>query len=344
MTSNLGILFPRKQIRFKSLIGSVVSIDAFNMLYQFLSIIRLPTGIPLLDSKGNVTSHLAGIFYRLINLLESKITPILVFDGFPPNLKRKEILRRKVVRRRYFKEWRKALEQGDLVRAFKKSVMTAKVNSKIICESKKLLSLMGIPYVQAPSEGEAQAAYMTAKGDTYFTASQDYDSLLFGSPRLIRNLAVESRRFYPKKGIFKKLSPELIELEEVLTFLKVDRCQLIDIAILTGTDYNVGVKGIGPLKAHKLIRKYGSLEKVLSNLGIEVKFDIEAVREFYLNPPVTDNYKITVSEPKLKDLRDFLLSKNFNSKRVDRGLERLRLAYNRLDKFKVQRLLYEWFK
>ncbi len=327
MSSNIGVLLPRKRVSLKYLSGRVVAVDALNALYQFLSIIRLPTGMPLRDHLGRITSHLSGLLYRTISLLEANILPIYVFDGKPPRFKHRELVERRRIKERFTKEWIQALIEGDLVKAFKKSVMTAHLTSSMIEEAKHLLSLMGIPWVQAPSEGEAQAAYMAIKGDVWATASQDYDSLLFGTPILVRNLGIESRLYYPKRGVFVKLNPEVIVLSEVLRVLKINRRQLIDIALLIGTDYNEGVKGIGPRKALKLIRLYGSIERVLRIMNLEVDYDVDELRNFFLNPPVTDDYGMKLPGPKLDELSDFLLSRDFNPHRVNRALSRLEIAY-----------------
>ncbi len=343
MSSNIGVLLPRKKISLKYLSGKIIAIDALNALYQFLSIIRLPTGIPLTDRKGRITSHLTGLLYRTISLLEESILPVYVFDGKPPKFKHKEIMERMKIKEKFKIEWIQALREGDMVKAFKKSVMTAHLTTEMIEESKELLNLMGIPWIQAPSEGEAQAAYMAIKRDVYAAASQDYDSILFGAPILIRNLGIESRLYYPKRGIFKKLNPEIIELQEVLNKLKINRKQLIDIALLIGTDYNEGIKGIGPKKALKLIRIYGSIERVLKILKVQVDYDIEELRNFFLNPPVTNNYKIEILKPKINELKEFLLSRDFNPHRVNKALNRLEIAHkSTINIIKTQKEISQW--
>jgi len=343
MSSNIGPLLARKHISLRYLSGRIVAVDALNALYQFLSIIRLPTGLPLMDSHGNITSHLVGLFYRSISLLENGVLPVYVFDGLPPRFKRKELEERRKVKEKFTREWIEALSRGEIEKAFKKSVMTAKVTTSIINEAKYLLNLMGLPWIQAPSEGEAQAAYMARRGDVFASASQDYDSILFGTPILVRNLAIESRQFYPKQGVFKKLHPELISLNETLSNLKITREQLIDIAILIGTDYNEGVKGIGPKKALKLIKTYGSLEKIIRALKIDVDFDINSIRNLYLNPPAIDNYKIVFREPDLNEIKSFLLSKQFNPERVERALTRLEKAFKNIRAMKTsQQELLKW--
>jgi len=92
--------------------GRVVAIDAYNALYQFLAAIRQPDGTPLLDSQGRITSHLSGLFYRTINLVEDGIKPVYVFDGKPPELKAKEIERRRAVKEEAVKNTKKQSKQG----------------------------------------------------------------------------------------------------------------------------------------------------------------------------------------------------------------------------------------
>ncbi|RLE50327.1 MAG: flap endonuclease-1 [Candidatus Methanomethylicota archaeon] len=339
MGVGLSQLVKAKQVSLDHLAGKTVAIDALNAIYQFLAIVRLPNGSLLVSRDGKVTSHIMGLFYRTINLLEHRVKPVYVFDGKPPALKKKELEERAKVKEKFQVEWLEALREGDLVKAFKKSVMTAKVNDEILADSKTLLELMGIPYVQAPSEGEAQAAYMAAKGDVWASASQDFDSLLFGSPRLIRNLTIAGKKYYPKKGIVEELIPEVIELESVLRELGLTREQLVDLAILMGTDYNEGIYGVGPKKALKLVKSYGSAEKVLNTLGLKLDVDLHAVRNIFLNAEVTDGYSLRWREPKFDELRDFLLSLDFNSERVEKGIERLKHAL-RLEK---QSELSKWF-
>ncbi|MDK2783923.1 MAG: flap endonuclease, partial [Thermococcaceae archaeon] len=216
MGVQIGELLPRKELELENLNGKKVAIDAFNAIYQFLSTIRQRDGTPLMDSKGRITSHLSGLFYRTINLMEAGIKPAYVFDGKPPEFKKKELEKRAEYREEAQEKWEEALARGDMEEAKKYAQRASKVNEMLIEDAKKLLELMGIPWVQAPSEGEAQAAYMASKGDVWASASQDYDSLLFGTPRLVRNLTITGKRKLPGKDVYVEVKPELIVLEEVL--------------------------------------------------------------------------------------------------------------------------------
>lgn len=337
-------LIPRVEIDFSYLHGKIIAIDAYNALYQFLSTIRQPDGTPLMDSHGNITSHLNGLLYRTINFLELGIKPVYVFDGKPPEIKHMELLRRQKIKEEALKKYEEALARGDLEAARMYAQRTSKLTSKMVEDAKKLLDLLGIPWVQAPSEGEAQAAYLARKGDAWATASQDYDSLLYGAPRLVRNLTISGKRKLPRKKVYVEIKPELIVLEDVLKSLKITREQLIDIAILIGTDYNPGgVKGVGPKKALRLIRQYGSLEKVLPILG-KVEFPVppEEIKKLFLNPKVTDNYEIKWHMPDEKGLIEFLCDEHdFSRERVKKAIERAKRAIRQLT---TQTSLEAWFR
>jgi len=342
MGVNLSDLVIRKPITLDALQGKVIAIDAYNALYQFLATIRQPDGTPLMDSRGNITSHLSGLLYRTINLLEKGIKPVYVFDGKPPEMKDLEILKRMKIKKEAEKKYEEALKRGDLEAARKYAQRALRLTEPMVRSAKTLLELMGIPYVQAPSEGEAQAAYMTRKGDAWATASQDYDSLLFGAPRLVRNLTISGRRKLPGKDVYVEIKPEIIDLEESLRTLGITREQLIDIAILLGTDYNPdGVKGVGPKRALRLIKTYKSLEKVLPIVNGEFPVDPLEIRKFFLNPSVTDNYVIEWREPDKEGLIKFLCKEHdFSENRVEKAIRRLEKAMRQI---RTQSSLEEWF-
>lgn len=335
MGVDLKDLIPRTPIALESLSGKVIAIDAYNALYQFLSIIRQPDGTPLKDRYGRITSHLSGLLYRTVNLLELGIKPVYVFDGKPPEIKEMEVLRRKKIKEEAVKKYEEALSKGDLKLARTYAQQTAHLTDEMSNEAKKLLDLLGVPWVQAPSEGEAQAAYMTIKGDAYAAASQDYDSLLFGAKRLVRNLTISGKRKLPRKDEYIEIQPELIELDKVLQELKITREQLVEIAILIGTDYNPdGVKGVGPKTALKLIKTYGSLEKALKTLP-EAEFPVDPfeIKKLFLEPQVTSNYKLEWKKPDVKGVLRFLCDeRDFSEDRVMNALNRAIKAYEQYTK------------
>jgi len=295
------------------------------MLYQFLSVIRLPDGSPLKDLRGNITSHLAGLAFRTTRLIaEYRIVPAFVFDGKPPALKADEIEKRDEIRKKYALEWREALEKRDYAKAFSKAVMTARLTKHMVDDAKLLLQLLGIPYLQAPSEAEAQCAYMAMKGDVWAANSRDYDSLLFGAPRLVRYITISGKEFLPSIGVSRKLTPELIELREFLLHHAITREQLVDLAILIGTDFNSGIRGVGPRKALKLIKQYRSLDQLSVDLRTQLPGNYAEIRKIFLKPAVTDHYNLAYENANEEGLLRFLCEEHdFSSNRVEKVIERM---------------------
>jgi len=324
---NLKGLVPKNQVNLQDLAGKSIAIDAYNALYQFLAIIRQPDGTPLKDSTGRVTSHLSGLLYRTSNLVEMGIKVAYVFDGVPPALKEVEIQRRMKMKEEAAVKYEKALAEGKIGEARTYAQATSRLKDYMEQDSKRLLTLMGIPWIQAPSEGEAQAAYMTKKGVTNFCASQDYDSLLFGAPTLIRNVTISGRRKLPRKPVYVEVVPEVVELDKVLTQLGITYEQLVDIGILVGTDYNPeGIRGIGPKTALKLIKEHGSLDELLQTSLKDAKFpvDPQRIRDIFLHPKVTDNYRLEWREPDVEGVVDFLCrERDFSEDRVRKALEKM---------------------
>jgi len=319
-----------QKISLESLSGRAIALDAFNMLYQFITIIRGPDGRPLMDRHGRITSHLSGLFFRTINLLKAGVKPIFVYDGRPPELKRATIEEREERRSEAARLYEQALAEGRLEEAQKYAKQAATLNEFIIESSKRLLRLMGLPVVQAPGEGEAQAAFIARRGDAYASGSQDFDSLLFGSPRLVRNLSIVGRRKLPGRREYVEVEPELILLDKILDELRITREQLIDIAILVGTDYCEGVKGVGPKTALKLIKIHGSAEGALRALGKTLELDPEQIRELFLKPEVSSDYSIEWGEVDYEGVKRMLCDEHdFSEERVEKALGELREAVGR---------------
>jgi flap endonuclease-1 len=340
---DLKDLVPKTVVALENLGGKSIAIDAYNALYQFLAIIRQPDGTPLKDSSGKITSHLSGLLYRTSNLVEMGIKAVYVFDGAPPVLKEVEIKRRMRIKEEATVKYEKALAEGKVEEARSYAQMTSRLKDYMSDDSKTLLALMGIPWIQAPSEGEAQAAYLTKKGDTDYCASQDYDSLLFGAPKLLRNVTISGRRKLPGKPVYIDVVPEVVELETALKTLEITYEQLIDVAILTGTDFNPeGIKGLGPKTALKLVKEHGNLENSLSHIkNAEFPAEPQRIREIFLHPKVTDNYKLEWKEPDMAGVIDFMVrQRDFSEDRVRKALEKMQKG---MDKQKGKTTLEQWF-
>ncbi|HOV51471.1 MAG TPA: flap endonuclease-1 [Methanothrix sp.] len=325
MGVDLGDLLQRKRIEIKGLSGKWVAVDAFNTLYQFLSIIRQKDGTPLMDSQGRITSHLSGLLYRTTNLMEAGIKVAFVFDGEAPSFKAGTLAQRAKVRDEAADAWESARAAGE--DGFKYAQATSRINSEILQDARRLINAMGLPVVQASSEGEAQAAYMAIKGSVDLVGSQDYDSLLFGAPQVVRNLAITGKRKLPGKNIYVDVEPEMIDLEEGLKSLGITRRQLVEIGIMCGTDYNPGLSRVGPKTALKLIREMGDLESILADRGETIE-NFAKIREFFLHPDVTDQYTIKMSRPRIDEIVSFLVDeRDFDLERVEKTVNRLDEVY-----------------
>ncbi len=317
MGVDIGDIASKKTIKIKDFSGSIVSVDAYNILYQFLSSIRQPDGTPLMDDNGNVTSHLSGVFYRTIALLENGIRPVYVFDGKPSPLKNRTIEERRLIKEKSRIELEQAISEGNEERIRSLSSRINYITKDIVEETKTLLGYMGLPYVQAVSEGEAQASAMSRDGIVQGVISQDYDCLLFGAAKVLRNFTFNGRRKLPGRNIYINVSPELIDLQETLEMNKITREQLIDIGILVGTDFNLGLKRIGAKTALNLIRKYGNIKRVLIEKKTTIE-NLDAIKDLFINPPATTDYKIAFNLPDESKIIDFLCNvHSFSPGRVE---------------------------
>ena len=327
MGIQLGPLLETRKISLEELSGQRVAIDGYNVLYQFLTSIRQTDGNLLSDSEGRVTSHLSGILFRFSNLVENGVRLCIVFDGKPPLLKRDVLEERRQRKIKAQIEWEAALEAGDMETARTKAQQTTKLDSKMIEESKKLLDLLGIPWIQAPSEGEAQVAHLLSTGKVDYGASQDFDTVLFGVSKVVRNLTLSGRRKLPKQQKWVEVSPEIIEVEKSFEVLGLTREQLVDVAILMGTDFNNGIDGIGPKKGLKLLQECSNAEKALEKIGKKID-NLDEIRSLFLDHPVED-FDPEWQSPDGSSVISFLCNNySFNKSRVEKALEKYIHARN----------------
>lgn len=345
MGVDIGDLVPRHPTTLEGLGGRVVALDAFNVLYQFLASIRQEDGTPLMDFKGRPTGHLSGLFYRSARLVENGIKPVYVFDGPPPEFKRREIERRQGAKREAESKWREALDYERTEEARKFAQAAGRLTKEMVAESKELLSALGIPCVDAPSEGEAQAAVMVKQGVAYASASQDYDSLLFGSPRLVRNLSITGKRKVPRQDRYILVEPEEIVFEEVLSSLQIGQEQLVLIGLLCGTDFNPGVKGVGPKTALKIVKEHKTLQAVKSYVKSKYSYEFDAeideICGFFLNPPSSKPAPMRFGSPDFEAVRKMLVEDHdFSEERVDRVLSEMEKT---LREKGAQKKMSDWF-
>ncbi len=303
--------------------GKAVAIDGYNSLYQFLASIRQRDGTPLMDSKMRVTSHLSGAFQRTASLLEQGIKPVYVFDGKPNPLKASTLADRRQRKEIAKEQWKEALEAGDMETARTKAQQTSKLTREMVGQAKQLFDYMGVPWVDAPEEGEAQASHMARKGDVDAAASQDFDSLLFGAPLLVRNMTLAGRRKMPRRNVYIDVVPEEISLQETLDKLEINLEQLVDIGVIMGTDFNDGVKGIGPKKGLKYVKEHGSGRAVIEALNLDLP-GFDNIRRIFLEPNVTDDYSLEWKSMDPVAIEDFLCDDfEFSRPRIQSTLNKI---------------------
>jgi flap endonuclease-1 len=269
-----------QQLPWETLSGRTLAVDGYNALYQFLATIRQADGRLFTDADGRVTSHLVGMLYRTASLLEHGVRPVWVFDGAPPARKSGTLAGRFRVKEKAEAQWQEALAAGDLETARRKASATSRLTREMVAEAIGVLDALGVPSVQAPSEGEAQAAQMAARGQVWASASEDYDSLLFGAPRLVRGLAARGGRTGSSGA-------QVIDRTELLTQLGIDGEELILLGILVGTDYNDGVAGYGPKKALKLVKEHLGWEATVARVGLDPA-EANDVAELFRHPQVAE--------------------------------------------------------
>ena len=340
MGLDLKPLLIREKTKLESFTNKIVAIDAYNAIYQFLAIIRGPEGLHLSDAQGHVTSHITGLFYRNINFLSLGIKPIYVFDGKPPSLKSAEIEHRKQIKKDATVKYERAMSEGKMDDARKYAQQTTSMKDGMVEDSKHLLDLFGIPYIQAPSEGEATAALLTTTGHADVAASQDFDSILFGARKLVRNFTNSGRRKLPNRNSYIEIEPEIIEYKKNLESLGITREQLIDVGILIGTDFNPdGFERVGPKTAIKMIKEHGKLEDITQIQEQLEIIDYNAIRKIFLDPEVAKVDKIEFGEVKYDDIISYLSNeRSFSRDRVNSSLNRLKKSLE-----KKSQTLEKWF-
>ncbi|MEM0144078.1 MAG: flap endonuclease-1 [Candidatus Parvarchaeum sp.] len=328
MGVKLSGLFESKKIKIGELSGKVIAIDAFNWIFQFLTTIRMADGSYLTDSQGRVTTHLNGLFYRSVSLLENKIKPVFVFDGKAPKFKKETLQEREKTKEEAMEKMEHAVTVEEKAMYMRR---LARIDDYIIDSSKELLLYLGIPCIQAPAEGEAQAAVLSKEGKVFAAASQDYDTLLFGAKKVVRNLNITNKRKVNGKGIMTSVSPELIDAGSNLSKLGISREQLILLSLFVGTDYNKGVEGIGPKKALKLVKEK-SRKELFSAYDFRADYDIDEIYEYFITPnSIEVNEDLNPNKINKDKLVKFLCDEHsFSKERVNQYLEKVKIEDNSL--------------
>jgi len=344
MGTKIKDIIVKKDIEIDDLKNRILVVDSFNVLYQFLTSIRQRDGTLLMDSNGNVTSHLTGLFSRSVKLMEKGLKLAFVFDGKPPELKNRERERRRGLKEEAKQMYESAKEKEDVEGMRKFAARTTVLTKEMIEEAKELIGALGLPIINAPSEGEAQAAHIVSKGDAFAAVSQDYDCLLFGVPKLVRNLTVSEKKKMPNRLSYETVKPEMVDLAENLNSLGINQDQLVVLGMLVGTDYNPrGIRGIGQKNALKLVKKHGTdFNSLFNEVEWSRSIDVPWIEIFNTikEIPTTDDYKLNWDSLNKEKVIEVLCEKHdFSKERIEKSLER----FENEQKGKCQKGLGDFF-
>ncbi len=326
-----------KENEIKNFFGRKVAIDASMSLYQFLIAVRQDGGAMMTSEDGSTTSHLMGMFYRTIRMVENGIKPVYVFDGKPPTMKAGELEKRKEKRDEAQAALEKAKEDGNMEEVDKQNRRLVKVTTEHVNDVKVLLKHMGIPFVSAPCEAEAQCAELVKGGKVFAAGTEDMDALTFGTTVLLRHLTFSEARKMPIKEF---------HLKSVLEGFELSQDQFVDLCILLGCDYVDKIKGIGPKKAIELVKKHKNIETILDNID-KSKYPppenwlYTEARRLFTAPDVTPASEVDIKweKPDEEALVAYMCGeKGFAEERIRNGIRKLDKArggatQGRLDSF-----------
>ena len=300
--------------------GQKIAIDISILMYQVVIAIR-NSGSDLTNDKGEITSHILGLFNKTLSFLEKGIIPVFVFDGQPPQLKQKILDARKQIRKKALEKLSDAQNDADKIKYLKRSVWISKDQMD---QCRELLNLMGIPYVNAPEEADSQLSYLCKSNLVYAVLTEDMDILTFGSPRIIRNLSSS------------KKTPIEIELNQVLSQLSITYEQFIELCILFGCDYCPNLSDVKHDKMFQTYIKYKNIEKTLEDLKnedyiIPEKFDYQEAKKYFMNSTHIDitSDDLKLKKPDTAKLIELLVTKyGLIRHKVVNKLAKLNVAYD----------------
>ena len=341
MGVKLQEIIHRKVIGFNDLSGKIIAVDAPNIIMGLFNFARKnPDGSYaglILDRTQRPISHLYGLLYRVKFYYTKKIFPLFCFDGRDSELK-KIITKDRLNDFRFTQQWyQEAMDDGNTEGARQIALSKEYMWQNIIQESKELLSALGVPYIDSPASAESQCAYLVKKGIAHYSNSQDFDSLLFGCPRMVQNLSKSLRRKVQGKWTYNKITPLYTNLNKNLKKLGINQFQLVDMGLMIGTDYFSGIKGIGPKKALNYIQKHKQIEKIItfekdkfdfSNLTPEL---IKKIRRIFLFPEVnTSQQEFYWNFPLKPQVVDLLCREHhLNKERVENNVGKLNSHYQK---------------
>ncbi|CAI5991080.1 unnamed protein product [Closterium sp. NIES-65] len=324
-----------REQKLESYFGRKIAIDASMSIYQFLIVVGRQGTETLTNEAGEVTSHLQGMFTRTIRILEAGLKPVYVFDGKPPDLKREELKKRYSRREGATEGLEEAKEEGKAEDIEKYSKRTVRVTRQHNEDCRRLLRLMGVPVVEAPSEAEAECANLAKQGKVFGVASEDMDALTFGAPKFLRHLMEPAAR---------KLPVMEFDVAKVLELLNLSMDEFIDLCILCGCDYCESIRGVGPTTALKLIRQHKNIETILEKIGDKYQvpdlWPYAEARKLFKEPLVTPSEEVPEikwTPPDEEGLVKFLVEENgFNLERVTKAIEKIKAAKNKASQGRLE--------
>ncbi len=310
--SDLRSLAAIEDISFEDVAGSVVAVDAHNWLYRYLTTtVRFTRDAAYTTADGTEVANLIGVVQGLPKFFEHDLTPVFVFDGSVTEMKAEEIAERREQREKRESKLEDAREAGDATEIARLDSQTQRLTDAILTTTREVLQLLDVPVIEAPAEGEAQAAHMARQDAVDYVGTEDYDALLLGAPLTLRQLTSSG-------------DPELMDFQATLEKHDVTWEQLVDAAILMGTDFNAGVDGVGPKTAIKLVKEHGDLWGALEAKEAHVDH-ADRIRDLFLTPAVTDDYDLDLTvNPDVEAAREFVVDEwGIAPDEVEKGFERI---------------------
>jgi flap endonuclease-1 len=276
-----------KTVDRNSLKNNKIAIDISILIYRIIISVR-NSGADFTNQKGEVTSHILGLFNKTIELLSIGIIPVYVFDGKPPSIKYKTIEGRKQVRKKALEKMEQAVTEEDKIKYFKRS---SQISKEQWDQCRDLLDMMGIPYVNAPEEADSQCAYLAKNGLVDAVLTEDMDILTFGSTKIIRNITSH------------KIETSEIILQDLLNKLELTYEQFVEFCILLGTDYCVGIIDTKPKIIYEHYIKNKNIKDTIEsfnkiNIKIPDDSNYDEIKEYFMKPNVNEVLKDTL---KLKE-------------------------------------------
>lgn len=290
--------------------NKTIAIDTSLVLYQYISALR-NTGKDLEDDNGNMTTHIYAIIQNVFYFLDRKIKPVYIFDGKAPSIKKFTLEQRKKIKKNAEEKKKNAKNKEEEIKFFKRTLYLTKQHFN---ECISILNIMGIPYFQAEGEADCLCSYLVKNKLVDMAYSEDMDFLTFGSLKVLK-------KFKSNKVID-------LDLNLILSELKIDYNSFINLTILLGCDYAPTIKGIGYKTAYKIIIKHKTIENFIKDntkYTIPDNYNYKDIIEYYKNPPISKKkYDIVFNIYDSKKLKEELTKYNFSINIINKYINKLK--------------------